>query len=199
MFGLLAAVVGTSVLGTSRALQDPGIVSVRPPAEDAARAQQKLFRLVRGGGRDPVVLSEAEVNAFVSRNVDPRDLPFDEPVIFLREGDVVEIVGHIPLGRLLEESPLGLGRGLLPARWSTRPIWLRVTSRATFEREPRPELRLDPRRVTVGQQQIPAVALRILFDPTRLRFVRMPLPDSVADVRIQSGRAVIRPWSRERT
>ena len=146
------------------------------------------------------MVSEAEVNAFVSRNVDGRDLPFDETLILLREGDVVEVVGSIPLGRLLEESPLGLVGGLLPERWSARPVWLRVTSRAKFERQPRPQLRLDPRRVTVGRQQVPVLALRVLFEPARLRFVRMTLPDSVADVRIQSGRAVIRPTSsRERT
>jgi hypothetical protein len=191
----LLATIGTSVWGTSRALQDPGISPVRPTAEDAARAQQKLFRLIRGAARDPVVVSEAEVNAFVSRNVDSRDLPFDDPLIFLRDGDVVEIVGQIPLGRLLAESPFGLVGGLLPERWSARPVWLKVTSRAKLEREPRPHLRLEPRRVTVGQQRVPAVVLRILFEPGRLRFVRVPLPDSAADVRIQSGRAVIRPTS----
>jgi hypothetical protein len=199
ILGLLA-MIGTSVWGTSRALQDPAIAAVPPTAEDAARAQQKLARLVRGAAREPVVLSEAELNAFVSRNVDRRDLPFDQPLIFLHDGEVLEIVGQIPLGRLLAESPLGLLAGLLPERWSARPVWLRVASRARFDRDPRPQLRLDVRRVTLGQQRVPAIALRILFDPARLRFVRVKLPDTVGDVRIQTGRAVIRPTSsRERT
>jgi hypothetical protein len=194
------AIVGTSVWGTSRALQDPAIATVAPTAEDAARAQQKLARLVRGAAREQVVLSEAELNAFVSRNVDRRDLPFDQPLIFLHDGEVLEIVGQIPLGRLLAESPLGLLAGLLPERWSARPVWLRVASRARFDRDPRPQLRLDVRRVTLGQQRVPAIALRVLFDPARLRFVRVKLPDTVGDVRIQTGRAVIRPTSsRERT
>ena len=197
MIGLLAT-LGTSVWGTSRALQDPGIVTTQPTAEDAARAQQKLFRLVRGPGRDPVVVSEAELNAFVSRNVDRRDLPFDEPVILLGDGDRIDIVGRTTLGRLLAESSLGLGAGLLPARWSALPIWLQVQSRSRFERQPRPQLRLNVHRVTIGQQRVPATLLRLLVEPARLRFVRVPLPDTVADVRIQSGRAVIRPTSRER-
>jgi hypothetical protein len=199
LFALLAT-IGTSVWGTSRALQAPSIAPLRSTAEDAARAQQKLFRLVRGAARDPIAVSEAEVNAFVSRNVDRRDLPFDEPLIFLRESDVVEIVGQVPLGRLLTESPFGFVGALLPERWSARPVWLRVTSHAKFQREPRPHLRLDPRRVTVGEQRVPAVALRVLFEPSRLSFVRMAMPDTVADVRIERGRAVIRPTSsRERT
>jgi len=199
MIGLLAT-VGTSVWGTSRALQNPGVAAVRPSAEDAARAQQKLFRIVRGAARDVVVLSEAEVNAFVVRNVDGRDLPFADPVIHLHDGDVVEVVGQMPLGRLLAESPLGVVAGLLPERWSGRPVRLQVTTRAQFEREPRRQLRLDVRRITVGQQRLPAIALRLLFEPARLRFVRVPVPDTVTDVRIQSGRAVIRSTSsRERT
>jgi hypothetical protein len=199
ILGLLAT-AGTSVWGTSRALQNPGIGAVRTTAEDGTRAQQKLFRLVRGGATEPVVLSEAELNAFVSRNVDRHDLPFDDPLIFLREGHAVEIVGRMPLGRLLAESPFGLAAGLLPQRWSARPVWLQVATRAEFERQPRRQLRLDVRYITIGQQRLPAIALRLLFDPARLQFIRVPLPATVADVRIESGRAVIRPTSpRERT
>lgn len=199
MLGLLAT-LGTSVWGTSRALENPGIAPLRATAEDAARAQQKLFRLVRGGATDPIVVSETELNAFISRNVDRRDLPFDEPAIFLHDGETVDIIGQMPLGRLLAESPLGPIAGLLPERWRARPVWLQVAARAEFEREPRRQLRLDVRRVTVGQQRLPAIALRLLFEPARLRFVRIAVPATVADIRIQSGRVVIRPTSsRERT
>lgn len=199
MIGLLAS-VGTSVWGTSRALRTPAVHAVPTTAEDAARAQQKLFRVARGGARDPVVVSEAEINAFVSRNVDRGDLPFDDPLILLRDGDGVEIVGQLPLGRLLAESPLGILSGFLPERWSSRPVWIQLDTRVEFERAPRRQLRLDVRRVAVGQQRLPAIALRVLFEPARLRFIRVPLPDAVADVRIQNGRAIIRPTSsRERT
>ena len=199
MLGLLAT-VGTSVWGTSRALQNPRIAAAPATAEDAARAQQKLFRLIRGGWKESVVISQAEINAFVSRNVDRRELPFDDPLIVLHDGDRVDVIGQLPLGRLVAESPLGSLSGLLPERWSSRPVWLQVATRAEFEREPRRQLRLDVRGVTVGQQRLPAIALRVLFEPARLRFVRVPLPETVADVRIQSGRAVIRPiLSRERT
>lgn len=199
MFGLLAT-LGASVWGTSRALENPGIPPLRVSAEDAARAQQKLFRLIRGGGSEPLVVTEAEINAFVSRNVDRRDLPFDDPLIFLREGEAVEIVGQMPLGRLLAESPLGLLTGLMPERWRAHPVWLQVGTRAEFEREPRRQLRLHVRHVTVGQQRLPAIALRLLFEPARLRFVRIAVPATIADIRIQSGRIVIRATSsRERT
>jgi hypothetical protein len=198
MLGLLA-VIGTSVWGTSRALEDPALIPPRPTAEDAAHAQQKLVRLIRGSATEPVVMSEAELNAFISRNLDVRDLPFDRPMVFLHDGNGVDILGQIPLGRLLAESPFGAAAELVPTRWTSHPVWLQMWAHAQFEPGPRRQLRLDVRRVAVGQQRLPALALRVILDPARLRFLRMPLPDTVADVRIQSGRIVIRPTSsRER-
>jgi hypothetical protein len=199
MLGLLA-VIGTSVWGTSRALEDPALIPPRPTAEDAAHAQQKLVRLIRGSATEPIVMSEAELNAFISRNLDARDLPFDRPIVFLRDGNAVDILGQVPLGRLLAESPFGAAAELVPRRWTSRPVWLQMRAHAQFESGPRRQLRLDVRRFAVGQQQVPALALRVMLDPARLRFLRMPLPDTVADVRIQTGRIVIRPTSsRERT
>ena len=194
VLGLLIS-VGAGAWGMARALQDPGDVTVASTAEDAARAQQKLFRLVRGAARESVVLSEAEVNAFVSRNVDPRDLPFARPTIFLRAHDVVELAGRLPVGRLLSESPVALITNLLPSAWLARQVSLRLAAHAEFEVEPRRQLRLDVQEVILGQQRLPTFTLRLLFEPASLRFVRIVLPDTVADVRIESGRAVIQPTS----
>ena len=196
----LLAVIGTSVWGTSRALEDPGLTVARPTAEEAAHAQQKLFRIMNGSATEPIVMTEAELNAVISRNLDARDLPFDRPTIFLRDGNGVEILGQVPLGRLLADSPFGAAAELLPPRWTSRPVWLHVRAHAQFDSRPRRQLRLEVRRLEVGQQRVPALALRLMFDPTRLRFLRMPLPETVADVRIQTGRIFIRPTSsRERT
>lgn len=191
----LVVSVGAGAWGTARALQDRGSVGTVSTAEDAARAQQKLLRLVRGAARESVVLTEAEVNAFVSRNVDPRDLPFGEPSVFLRAHDVVELVGRVPLGHLLAASPLPLLADLLPSAWLARPIYLRLATHAEFELAPRRQLRLDVRELTVGHQRLPTFTLRLLFEPASLRFVRIVLPETVADVRIESGRAVIQPAS----
>lgn len=194
MLGLFVS-VAAGAWGTARALQDPGDPAVVSTPEDAARAQQKLFRLARGAARENVVLSEAEINAFVSRNVDPRDLPFEEPIVLLRAHDVVELAGRVSLGRLLAASPLALIADVLPAGWLARRVFLRLAAHAEFELAPRRQLRLDVREVTVGQQRLPAFTLRLLFEPASLRFVRIALPDNVADVRIESGRAVIQPIS----
>ena len=147
-----------------------------------------------------MVFSEAEVNAFVSRHVDPRDLPFDQPAVLLRDDNVVELLGQVPLRRLVAESPLRLFTDVLPADWLEQPLWLKLVTHAAFERGPRTQLRLDIRQVTLGRQRMPTLVLRLLFDPASLRFVRVSLVESIADVRIERGRAVIRTTSsRERT
>lgn len=190
--------VGLCIWGASRAFQDPVVSLVSSTPDHAASAQQKLFRLLRGAARDPVILSEAEVNAFISRNVDPRDLPLDHPTVFLRPDDVVELVGQVSIARLLGESPAAILGAVLPSDWLTRRLWLEVAAHAEFEHEPRTQLRLAIRRVTLGRQSLPTVALRVLFEPASLRFVRVPLPATVAGVRIESGRAVIQPTSSHR-
>jgi hypothetical protein len=179
-----------------RLLQAPVVEPAQFAPDDGIRAQQKLFSL--GRRRTPragsVVLSEAEVNAFVSRHLDPTDLPLREPVIRLRD-DVVEVVGTVPLGRLLHESPLAPLAAALPAGWLSRPLWLTVTARAEIAIEPRRALRLDARRLAVGRQRVPAFALRLVIDPSSLRLMRIALPPEVQTVRIERGRVVIQATS----
>jgi len=187
--GLVAVAGGWAVL---RTLQVPLIETARFAPEDGVRAQQKIFGLARRGARaGSVVLSEAELNAFVSRHLDPADLPLREPVIRLRGDDLVEIVGTAPLGRLLHESPLATLAEALPAGWLARPVWLTVAARAQISTEPRRTLRLDARRVVIGRQRVPALALRMMLDPSSLRLTRITLPSDVQAVRIERGRVVI--------
>src|SRR5438034_1270445 len=99
---LVAAAGGWVVI---RLLQAPIVEPVPFSPEDGVRAQQKIVGLVRRSTRaGSVVLSEAEINAFASRHLDPADLPLREPAIRLRGDDLVNIVGTVSLGRLLNES-----------------------------------------------------------------------------------------------
>jgi hypothetical protein len=190
VLGLVAA----AGWATARVLEDSDAIPVQTNPRDAAQAQQKLLRLA-GGAREDIVLTEDELTAFVARNLDRRDLPLDEPVIRLRGPDVVEMSGRVPLGRLLEDWPVQRLADLLASDWRTRPIALRLTAQATLERGPRRQLRLDVRAFRMGRQPLPPSLLCLLSDPACLRFVRIPVPDSVAAVRIETGRAVIQPIS----
>lgn len=145
-----------------------------------------------------MVLSEAELTAFVSRNLDPRDWPFEHSSIVLRSGGTVEVIGTIPVRRLAAESPFAFAASILPAAWQMRPITLDVVAHAVVERQPSNRLRLDVQQLRVGRQRVPTVALRLLLEPATLRFVRLPLPDTVQDIQVENGRAVIRPTSSRR-
>lgn len=194
MLGLFGAVAAGG-WGLAWALQDPGRLAVASTHEDAARAQQKIFGLVTGTARETVVFTEAEVNAILARNVDPRDLPVDEASVLLRADNMIEIAGRVSVRRFLAQSSLRPVADVLPASWLARRVVLRFIVQAEFEPLPRRHLRLDVREVTVGQQRLPTFTLSLLIEPERLRSVRIALPDGVAGVRIESGRALIQPTS----
>lgn len=189
----IGLVAGAGVWGVARTLETPALAPVTFGPEDGVRAQQRIFGLARRGARaEPVVLSEAEINAFVRRHLDPNDLPLRDPVIRLRGDDLVEITGSLTRGRLLRESPFASLMDALPASWLERPIWLTVTAQARLETEPRRALRLDARRVVIGRQRVPALALRLVLDPASLKLTHIVLPPDVQAVRIERGRVVIR-------
>jgi hypothetical protein len=195
--GLTATVIlGITTWATTRMLVHADVVPVAFTADDGARAQQKIFEFVRRSQRAAdLVLTEAEVNAFVVRHVDPRDLPFGEPTIRLLGDDVVEIAGSVPLPTMLDGTLLGPLVRQLPVRWRDWPIWVTVAARARLEAGRRPALRLQPRKLVIGRQRIPAFTFRFLFDPATLRFTRISLPADASAVRIDRGRLIIQATS----
>ena len=193
----VAAVVAAGGWAVTRTLQAPPVEPTSFTREDGVRAQQKIVDLILHRVRDRTVLfSEAEVNAFVSRHLDPVELPVRDPIIRLRDGDILEIVGTVALARLVRESPLASLAEMLPAGWLARPIWLSIAARAATSTEPRRMLHLEPRRLMLGRQRVPAFMLRLMLDPSSLRLTRIVLPPEVQTVRIQRGRVVIEATSR---
>jgi hypothetical protein len=196
-----AIVVAALAWGGTRALQRPDGRPVAFGPEDGARAQQKIFDLARRGARaGSVALTEAEVNAFVARHIDPNDLPMSEPNIRLLGDDGLQVVGRVSVRRLLEESPLAVVARSLPGQWREQTVWLTVVLKARMEMGPRRTLRLEPRRFAVGRQWLPVIILRLFADPASLRYTRIGLPGDASDVRVEQGRVVIvlAPSARER-
>lgn len=173
-------------------LQAPHVERVRFSAEDGVRAQRKLLDLAHQRPRtSSAVITEAELNAFVARHLDPADLPLGEPVIHLQADDRVELAGMVTLGRLLHDSPLASVADVLPAAWAMRPVWLTVVADARLMRDSRPILRLVPRRLTIGRRRVPTFVLRLVLDPASFRLMRIVLPPDVETVRVERGRVVI--------
>jgi hypothetical protein len=173
------------------------------PAEGKA-AQEKLFQIVSGSARSrtanaprpPVVLSEREVNAFLSRHLGQvGELPLSDISVRLPARGRVEMVARVPLRHLLSEPPLAaLGATRLPAGWVDRPVWLHIEAETSVEvvgNGQRRYLRLDIWRFRLGQQPLPSVLPRLLLDPATLGLLRWRMPDTVSDIVIERDRVVI--------
>ena len=189
-----------------QALREPEFQLPATAPGDGVRAQRKIYQIgqiarlgprqgMPGGG--PIVLTQGELNAFLSRHlVEAAELPFADLAVRLTGDGAVEFRGRLPLAHLVTEPPLsGLGH-VLPAVLLERPVWLRIRAHARVEpsvtRRERRYLRLDVREFAIGRQGLPAVLLRILLDPRTLGVLRWPLPDSIEAITVEPGRVVIR-------
>lgn len=199
---LAIAGVASALLALARATDEPDIALPVPSPADGLRAQQKLYDVARGsrGGSKEVVLTEAELNAFLARHLaDAAELPLTGMVVRLVDRDVIEFVGRFPARHLLSELPFASLGSLLPARWIDRPAWLSLRARVGVERgasrEQRRYLRLDVERFALGRQRLPSVLVRLLFSPATLRILRWRLPETVESLTVGPGRVVIRTAS----
>ena len=190
-FVMAALLVGGS-LGAAwiglRCLGEPRLDLPPVTAADSARAQRKIFEAVQGVRE--VVLSEREVNAFLRRNLG--DLPIASPAARLLADNTVELVGSLPLRRVVAEYPFAILLDVLPARALERPVWLGIRARVAVDASPRRSLRLDVREFSLGRQPLPVMTLRLLADPALLATLSLPLPRTIESVRVEPDRLIIR-------
>jgi hypothetical protein len=95
---------------------------------------------------------------------------------------------------VLREAPFGAAGELLPRGWLDWPVWVHLTAAPRVERGDgtRTVLRLDVQEFRLGRQRLPALAARLLLDPSATRLLHLPLPDGVETVSAEPGRVVIR-------
>jgi len=183
----------------ARSLDDPQVSAPATRPEDGARVQQKLFEILRRGrareAAEPIVLSEGEVNALVTRHLAENTLAFRTPFVRLLGDDVIEFTGQLPLARLLDEPLLAAVAEMMPERWRRRPVWVRARARVRLEVDGRRYLRADVETFALGRQWMPVALARLLLDPASLTLLRTRLPDAVGAVTVAHGRVVIRPGS----
>jgi hypothetical protein len=194
---LLAVMVAAMAWGAWQSIQPAELPALRVTAADGQRAQQKLYAAAnRARGGESIALTEAEINAFLVRNIRQiGDAPLSEFRVRLPGRGTIEIAASTPLGALLQDDPtLGRARDVLPARWLGWPVWVHVTATPRVERIDgrRANLRLDVQQFRLGRQRLPALAARLLLDPSMTRLLRLPLPDGVETVSAEAGRVVIR-------
>jgi hypothetical protein len=199
LLGLLAGGlfwVGSGVFDQPTIRHEIGTVA------DGRRAQQKLFDLTvkagprdsRGDRRAAVTLLEPELNALLTRHLSGTELPLDEMGIRLVGDGVVEVTGRVPWRTLFGDS-MSTFAGLLPERWITTPVWLRLRGPVQLEvgtgRGERRRLRLDVGYLSLGRRRLPTALLGLLPEGPVLRATRWPVPDTVESVTVEPGRLTI--------
>lgn len=199
---LLGLVAMVGVLGgvgwmAFRALQPSTVAITTPTAEDGRRAQEKIYDIVRRR-RTSVVLTEGELNAFLTRHlVHAGDLPLTDFSVRLPARDRVEFSGRMPLRSLLADSPLAKAGALLPSAWFEWPVGVSIAGRVRLEsgKGEKRYLRVSVERFAVGRQALPGFCARLLLDPSAVGLLRWRLPSGVEDVTVEPGRAVVRTAS----
>lgn len=205
-FGVaIAAVVlgGAAVWVGSRLVQEPDVTAASGSSEDGIRGQQKIFDIARGGagrargGPHSVVMSEAELNGFLSKNlVEVAKMPVTVRAVRLAGDGIVEFKGLLSLRDVLSASPVA---SLVPSAWLDRQVWVHLTARASLEvgatRSQRRYLRFDLQRFAIGRQALPGFFRWLLPSPGLQGLLRWRMPDSVESITIESGTAVIRTSS----
>jgi hypothetical protein len=190
---LLAALAGGAWL-VVQALRVPAIDRVAFGPADGRRAQEKLFEVVQGRRRGPVTLSDAEINAFLTRHVESAPgAGVADIAVALPAGGVVEVAGRLPLRALLEELPLAGGAQALPVSVLRRSVWLKLRATPVLADSGGSgrsrTLRLEVRDLWLGRLPVPALLARFVVPPGLLRW---SVPGRVEEVRIEPGRVVVR-------
>jgi hypothetical protein len=189
-------------------LRSPEFIPVPATPAEGKAAQAKLFGLMQGGaGRSrgdapppkTVVLSEGELNAFLSRHLEEvGGLPLSDIGVRLPGSGHAEIVMRIPLRSLLSEPPLASLGASIPGRWLDHRVWLHFDGMARIDDgggAGRRYLKLELKRFLVGRQAFPAVLARVMLDPATTAMLRWRLPESVSDITIERGRVIVRTAS----
>jgi hypothetical protein len=197
LLGLASLLVWAAVTTGARVLATPDLAVAAFSPGDGARAQQKLFALARASGRaETVTLSEAEVNALLTRHlVEARGIRLVAPSAQLIGRNRFVLDSQRPLHSLLGELSMGLIADTLPERWRTRPLWIHLGGRVHADRD-RHQLRIEIAEFSIGRQPLPVTLVRLVLDPASLGLLRWPLPAHIDDVGIEPGRLVFRVGDR---
>ena len=198
LFWFAFVIAAIAALGWAgyEALADPGVPHVATTAADSQRAQEKLYSIATRSARrgSSVVLSEAELNAFLARNLDTAAMPLTDMRLSLAESGRFHFASRTTIDRILSELPLSAVRDAVPSAWRARPVWLHLVAVPKVESGEgrRRYIRLHVERFAIGRQRLPGIFVRLILDPGTVRLLRWSVPETVEDVRIEPGRAVVR-------
>jgi hypothetical protein len=194
-------VLGVGVLVVSgNIFQSPDVRPVPFSKADGYAAQQKLYEIVlrdtrRSNRREPIGLSEREVNAFLSRHFEKESrIPLSDLTIRF-DADQFMAQGRAPLRSLAQAGLLWYVLSYIPAGRLDQPVWvsLRGTiSILTPALDIRQYAKVNVTEFALGRQPVNAYLAYVLTGSSGAGLLEWPVPDVVQSIEIHRGEAIIR-------
>ena len=130
-------VVGGALFLSTNIFSPPEVRSVPFTKNDGHAAQQKLFEVAlrqsgRSSRRDPLIITEPEANAFLSRHLEQSGLPLSPIVVRFANGEVVA-QGQTAFRNLLKGVPFRQIAPYLSTKRLDEPVWVTVGGRIKVE------------------------------------------------------------------
>jgi len=195
----LLVLAGSAVFLSSNIFGTPEVPPVAFSKSDGYSAQQKLYEIVqrqarRSSRKDPISLTEAEANAFLSRHLDEGAVPLS-PIVVRFKADEFVVQGQTAARNLVQNPPFSWVLPYLPGRYLERPIWVSVEGRITIAGSGESTGRsadVSLNDFALGRQPISPFFLYALMGPSGGGLFHFRVPGVVESIDVQGGRLVIR-------
>jgi len=197
---LVIAVAALGIVFLSGNITNPPEVHLtRYSRADGHAAQQKLYELVlrqtgRSSRQEPVVITEAEANAFLANHLEASDLPLNPLAVRFAKGQI-EVQGQTPLRSLLQGPPFAQ---ILPYVSDSRldqPLWVTVKGHLVVEGRgaegSRGYGRVDLTEFALGRQELGTWLVSFMLGPTAKRLLRWQVPAVVREIQVEDGKAIV--------
>jgi hypothetical protein len=196
----MLVVIGGVLFLSASIFATPDVHTVSFSKADGYAAQQKLYEVaLRDAGRssrkEPIILTEREANAFVSRHLaegagvrlSPLTVRFDRGYFFAQ--------GQAPLRNLFQAPVLVYLIPYIPDKRLDQPVWVSVRGQISIEGPSRGGGRYAKVAVAefmLGRQPINSFLFYAVTGPSGGGLLRWPVPGVVESVQIEQGQAIIR-------
>jgi hypothetical protein len=194
---LVIAVVGLGALFLSTNIfSAPEVRSVPFTKNDGHAAQQKLFEVAlrqsgRSSRRDPLIITEPEANAFLSRHLEQSGLPLSPIVVRFANGEMVA-QGQTAFRNLLKGVPFRQIAPYLPTKRLDEPVWVTVGGRIKVEGTGKSRTgSLEVTQFALGKQPLGSILLLLLMGPSAGGLLQWPVPAVVDQIRVGEGQLSI--------
>lgn len=196
---VLLCLAGGAMWAWSGLYGAPPLLSTSPRADPVA-TERKLAEIgLRSSGRsarsEPLVLSEAEVTAVVSRHLADAGLRLAAVAVNLRP-DRISVQGRLPLGALIQDSPVAWVGSALPRKTLDSLVWLTLIGHLELEAPSAPG---RPRYVEanllsarLGRIRAPRWLLGLMLGSRGASLLRWQVPGVVDRLEAGEGRVTVR-------